>query len=90
MTIEELKVVISAETSELKTGIKEATRQINSLSTSTKASLGTMEKMISKSTKRITNMFSSLAKTVKRLFSFAVLGKLGKDALDLASDLVEV
>lgn len=90
MTIEELKVVISAETSELKSGIKEATRQINSLSTSTKASLGTMEKMISKSTKRITNMFSSLAKTVKRLFSFAVLGKLGKDALDLASDLVEV
>lgn len=79
MTIEQLKVLITAETSGLQKEIKKVQGQLQSL-----------DKTTIKATKSINNSFKSLFKGIS--VSAAILGlvKLGKTAISTASALEEV
>lgn len=79
MTIEQLKVLITAETSGLQKEIKKVQGQLQSL-----------DKTTVKATKSINNSFKSLFKGIS--VSAAILGlvKLGKTAISTASALEEV
>ena len=79
MTLEELKVVISAETSGLQKELK-----------SLKSQLDKTEKSVSKSTGGIKKAFSSLTKGLTFAAVIYGLTKLGKQAIQTASDLQEV
>lgn len=79
MTLEELKVVISAETSGLQKELKSIQSQLNKT-----------EKSVSKSTGSIKKAFSSLTKGLTFTAIIYGLAKLGKQAIQTASDLQEV
>ena len=79
MTLEELKVIITAETSGLK-------KELNSL----QSQLNKTQAKVDKSTSKISNGFKKITKGIS--FTVITLGlyKLGKQAVETASDLQEV
>ena len=79
MTLEELKVVITAETSGLK-------KELNSL----KTQISKTEKTVTKTTGSIKKAFSSLTKGFTATAIVYGLIKVGKQAVETASDLQEV
>lgn len=79
MTIEELKVLITAETSGLQKEIKKVQNQLNSL-----------DKTTTKATSRIGNAFKKIGKAVGIATITTALVKLGKSAVEASSNLVEV
>lgn len=79
MTLEELKVVISAETSGLQKELKSIQSQLDKT-----------DKSVSKSTGSIKKAFSSLTKGIAFTAIIHQLTKLGKQAIETASDLQEV
>lgn len=79
MTVEELKVLITAETSGLQKEIKKVQNQLNSL-----------DKTTTKATSRIGNAFKKIGKVMGIATITAGLYKLGKSAVSAASDLEEV
>ena len=79
MTLEELKVVISAETSGLQKELKSIQSQLDKT-----------DKSVSKSTGSIKKAFSSLTKGIAFTTVIYGLTKLGKQAIQTASDLQEV
>lgn len=79
MTIEQLKVLITAETSGLKKEIKKVESQ-----------LGQLDKTTQKATKSINNSFKSLFKGISVTALIAGLVKLGKTAVNTASALEEI
>lgn len=79
MTLEELKVIISAETSGLQKELKKVQSQLDKT-----------EKSVSKSTGGIKKAFSSLTKGIAFTAIIHQLTKLGKQAIETASDLQEV
>ena len=79
MTLEELKVVISAETSGLQKELKSIQSQLDKT-----------DKSVSKSTGSIKKAFSSLTKGIAFTTVIYGLAKLGKQAIQTASDLQEV
>lgn len=79
MTIEELKVLITAETSGLKKEIKNVEKELKKF-----------EKTTEKSTKSINNSFKAMFKGLKTTAIIAGLIKIGKTAIETASALEEV
>ena len=79
MTLEELKVVISAETSGLQKELKKIQSQLDKT-----------DKSVSKSTGSIKKAFSKLTKGIAFTTVIYGLTKLGKQAIETASDLQEV
>ena len=79
MTLEELKVIISAETSGLK-------KELNSL----QAQLSKTQKNVDKSTNKISNSFKKLTAAVSLTAITVGLVKVSKSAIRAASDLEEV
>lgn len=79
MTIEQLKVLITAETSGLQKEIKKVQGQLTSL-----------DKTTAKATKSINNSFKSLFKGISVTAVVLGLAKVGKTALETASALEEV
>ena len=79
MTLEELKVIITAETSGLK-------KELNSL----QSQVNNTQKSVDKSTKKISGGFSKLTKAVSLTAITVGLYKFGKAAVNAASDLQEV
>ena len=79
MTLEELKVVINAETSGLQKELKSLQSQLDKT-----------DKSVSKSTGSIKKAFSNLTKGIAFTAIIYGLAKLGKQAIQTASDLQEV
>lgn len=79
MTEEELKIIISAQTDQLKTGLNSAMTQVNAFN-----------KNVSKSTKAMSSSFNALGGVLAKIFTTGAVIKFGKDAINMASDLVEV
>jgi len=79
MTLEELKVVITAETSGLQS-------QLNSL----QAQMGKVSTSVSKSANSMSTAFSKLFKGVSVAAAVAALVKFGKASVQVGSDLAEV
>lgn len=79
MTLEELKVIITAETSGLK-------KELNSL----QSQVNKTQKSVDKSTNKISSGFSKLTKAVSLTAITVGLYKFGKAAVNAASDLQEV
>lgn len=79
MTLEELKVIITAETSGLK-------KELNSL----QSQVNNTQKSVDKSTKKISSGFSKLTKAVSLTAITVGLYKFSKSAIEAASDLQEV
>ena len=79
MTIEQLKVLITSETSGLKKEIKEVQKQ-----------LSTLDNTAHKATKSVNNSFKNLFKGLRTTAIIAGLVKIGKTAVDTASDLAEI
>lgn len=90
MTVEELKVIISAEIGELKQAVKEAKSEVSSLDSSVKVQTKSINKSFSRTAKSITRSFTSMAKTIIKVVSITALGKLGAQAIEVASNLEEV
>ena len=90
MTVEELKVIISAEIGELKKAVKEAKSEVSSLDSSVKVQTKSINKSFSRTAKSITRSFTSMAKTIIKVVSITALGKLGAQAIEVASNLEEV
>ena len=97
MTLEELKVVITAETKGLERSISEVKSSLNSVS----SSVDKMGSKVSKSVEKTSKSFDKLSTKVKGVFrsllasagfiaGIAGLIRLGKAALETASDLQEV
>jgi hypothetical protein len=79
LTIEQLKVLITADVSGLVKEVKKATGSFN-----------TLEASVVGSSKRINSAIGSNTTSVKRLGSLTALAYFGKKAIGLASDLQEV
>ena len=79
MTVEELQVLITAQTSGLE-------KQLNSV----KAQLGGLEKTASRTSGKLSSAFKSMFKGFSVVAIVAGLTKLGKQAVSTASDLQEV
>lgn len=79
MTIEQLKVLITAETSGLRKEIKKVESHLTGL-----------DKTADKATKSINNSFKNIFKGISVTAAVAGLVKLGKTAINTASDLEEV
>ena len=79
MTEEELKIIISAQTDQLKTGLNSAMTQVNAFN-----------KNVSKSTKAMSSSFNALGGVLAKIFTTGAVIKFGKDAIEMASNLVEV
>ena len=83
MTLEELKVVITAETASLKQELNSVKTQLNGLGTTT-----------TNVTSKMSKSFKSVGSAISKYLSFAAiiagLIKLGKASIEAASDLAEV
>lgn len=79
LTVEELKVLISAETAGLQKSIKNVQNQLQGL-----------DKTTTKVTTKMNNAFTKIAKSAGITLTIAGLVKLGKSAVQAASDLEEV
>ena len=79
MTIDELKVIITAQTQQFNSEINNVKRQINSLSQSTQ-----------KSTSKMSSAFSGIFKKFSAAAIVAGMIKVSKSAIDMASSLEEV
>ena len=79
MTVEELKVLITAETSGLQKAIKQVQNQLNAL-----------DKTTTKATSRMGNAFKKIGKAMGIGAITAALFKLGKSAVSAASELEEI
>lgn len=79
MTIEQLKVLITADISGLAKEVKKA-----------KGSLSSLEHSVVNSTRNINNSFKSLAKSVGAMAGITSLAVLGKQAIETASNLQEI
>ena len=90
MTVEELKVIITAEIGELKKAVKEAKGEVSSLDRSIKIQTKSISKSFTRTAKSITRSFTSMAKTIIKVVSITALGKLGAQAIEVASNLEEV
>ena len=90
MTVEELKVIITAEIGELKKAVKEAKGEVSSLDNSVKAHTKSITKTFTRTAKSITRSFTSMAKTIIKVVSITALGRLGAQAIEVASNLEEV
>lgn len=86
MTLEELKVVISAETQGLTNEIQKVQSQLNNLAKNTAKSTSSIEKSCSK----MNTAFKSIFKGIGFAVIIKQLIKLGGQALETASDLEEV
>ena len=90
MTIEELKIIISAETAGIKKAVSEVKTQVNNLDKVTKSSMKTLQSTVNKTTNNITNSFKKMVKGILASVSLIALVKLGKEALEYASNIEEV
>ena len=90
MTVEELKVIITAEIGELKKAVKEAKGEVSSLDRSIKVQTKSISKSFTRTAKSITRSFTSMAKTIIKVVSITALGRLGAQAIEVASNLEEV
>ena len=90
MTLEELVVVITAETSKLEKGLKKTTSSLNSVQKVAKKVSSSVSNSFKTLNKNVNNTFKSLTKAISFAAVIAGLFKLGKTALDTASDLAEV
>ncbi len=90
MTIEELKIIISAETAGIKKAVSEVKTQVNNLDKATKSSMKTLQSTVNKTTNNITNSFKKMVKGILASVSLIALVKLGKEALEYASNIEEV
>ena len=90
MTVEELKVIITAEIGELKKAVKEAKGEVSSLDRSIKVQTKSISKSFTRTAKSITRSFTSMAKTIIKVVSLTALGRLGAQAIEVASNLEEV
>lgn len=90
MTIEELKIIISAETEGIKKAVSEVKTQVNNLDKVTKSSMKTLQSTVNKTTNNITNSFKKMVKGILASVSLIALVKLGKEALEYASNIEEV
>ena len=90
MTLEELVVVITAETSKLEKGLKKTTSSLNSVQKVAKKVSSSVSNSFKTLNKNVNNTFKSITKAISFAAVIAGLFKLGKTALDTASDLAEV
>lgn len=90
MKLEELVVIITAETSKLEKGLKKTTSSLNSVQKVAKKMSSSVSNSFKTLNKNVNNTFKSLTKAVSFAAVIAGLFKLGKTALDTASDLEEV
>ena len=90
MTIEELRVLISAETEGLRKGIRDAKSQLSELGKEAKSQGEKISRYMENSAKKITRSFTSMAKTVAKVLSIAALARFGSKAIEMASNIEEV
>ena len=90
MTIEELRVLISAETEGLRKGIRDAKSQLSDLGKEAKSQGEKISRYMENSAKKITRSFTSMAKTVAKVLSIATLARFGSKAIEMASNIEEV
>ena len=90
MTIEELRVLISAETEGLRKGIRDAKSQLSDLGKEAKSQGEKISRYMENSAKKITRSFTSMAKTVAKVLSIAALARFGSQAIEMASNIEEV
>ena len=97
MTLEELKVVITAETKGLEKSISSVKSSLNSVSSSVDKMSSKVSRSVDKTSKsfdklstKIKGVFKSLLASAGLIAGIAGLVRLGKAALETASDLAEV
>ena len=79
MELEELKVLITAQTKGLRTELNNVKKQMGTLNTS-----------VNNSTNKIKSSFSTVGKVIAGAFAVKKIVDFGKSCLDLGSDLTEV
>ena len=96
-SVDKLNVRIAMDVSELKRGVASAEKSLRQLTQSTQSMSGSMKNSLSKVGNDISRSFSGIRDSVKRvgaaIASVAAAGqltRLGKQAVDAASDLAEV
>ena len=90
MTLEELRVIITAETSGLQKAVKTVQKQLSTLNNTVSRVTGTISNQFKNLGNRISNSFKSLTRTAGLLAGSAALLKLGQSAIQAASDLQEI
>ena len=90
MTVEELRVLVTAETSELRASIKDVRKQLANMNTDTSKQMKNLDRTIAKTSQSMTNSFKNMIKPLTKILSLAAFTKLASDAVQLASDLEEV
>lgn len=90
MTIEELKVIITGEVSDLKRSIKEAKNQITGIEAHTKKAVNNMSRSFTSLAKAITGPFKKLTGIFTKVLSVAALLSFAKTAIKIGSDIEEV
>lgn len=89
MTIEELKVVITAEIGELKQAMKQASNSVNGVSGNIIKQTKKVTNSVKSSIKSLNSSFKSLGSVIASAISTVALLKVGTDAIQVASDLEE-
>lgn len=90
MTLEQLRVIITAETSGLKKAVKTVQSQLNGLKNTVSKVTNGIKNQFNNLSKSINNSFKGLARLVGLTAMIAGLVKLGKAAVQAASDLEEI
>lgn len=90
MTLEELKVVISAETKGLEKAVKGVKSTLNGLTKTVQHTTSNLTRQFDRLGKSMTNSFKSLLKFAGAGAAIAGLMKIGKSAVQVASDLEEI
>lgn len=90
MTIEELKVIITGEVSDLKRSIKEAKNQITGVEAHTKKAVNNMSRSFTSLAKTITGSFKKLTGIFTKVLSVAGLLSFAKTAIKIGSDVEQV
>ena len=90
MTIEELKVIITGEVSDLKRSIKEAKNQITGVEAHTKKAVNNMSRSFTSLAKTITGSFKKLTGIFTKVLSVAGLLSFAKSAIKIGSDVEQV
>lgn len=89
MTIEELKVVITAEIDDLKQSMRQVKDSVNGVSGNIIKQTKKVTTTVKSSIKSLTSSFKSLGSVIAGAISTVALLKVGADAIQVASDLEE-
>ena len=90
MTLEELEVIISANTRQFNRQIAQVQNQVNSMANRVNNSVNGMANRVNSSVNSMSGKFNQIGKTIGKVFTIVALAKFTKGCIDLGSNLTEV